>query len=125
MNGDFSGTMPSWGPAEKVSFTATLKGWYATSGQGNRVVKRVYCFILALCFAMSTLQPFLVLAQEDGAALLEERCSGCHPSSLSKSKQKTPKQWQATVSRMKHKGARLTEDEMKILVDYLSETYKP
>lgn len=86
---------------------------------------RVYVFILALSFALSTLQPPFALAQENGAALLEERCSGCHPSSLSKAKKKTPRQWQATVSRMKHKGARLTEDEMKVLLDYLSETYKP
>ena len=88
-------------------------------------MKRVYCFILAISFVMSTLPHPLALAQDNGAALLEERCSGCHPSSLAKSKQKTPKQWQATVSRMKHKGARLTDDEMKVLVDYLSETYKP
>lgn len=93
--------------------------------EGDRIVKRVYYFILALSFVMSTYQPLLALAQDNGAALLEERCSGCHPSSLSKAKKKTPRQWQATVSRMKHKGARLTEDEMKVLVDYLSETYKP
>ena len=89
------------------------------------MVKRFYSFILAVSFVMSTPQPLLALAQDHGAALLEEGCSGCHPSSLSKTKQKTPKQWQATVARMKHRGARLTEDEMKVLVDYLSETYKP
>ena len=88
-------------------------------------MSRIYIFILALSFALSTLQPPFALAQEKGAALLEERCSGCHPSSLSKAKKKSHKQWQATVSRMKHKGARLTEDEMEVLVDYLSETYKP
>ena len=89
------------------------------------MVKRLSSFILAVGFIMSTPQPLMALAHDNGAALLEERCSGCHPSSLSKAKQKTPKQWQATVARMKHRGARLTEDEMKVLVDYLSETYKP
>jgi len=70
-------------------------------------------------------QPPLVLAEDGGAILLEERCSCCHPKSITTAKRKTPGQWQSTVSRMKHKGARLTEEEMKSLVDHLSETFKP
>ena len=88
-------------------------------------MKRVCFLILALSFVVLTLQTPLVQAQDKGAALLEERCSGCHPRSLAESKQKTPKQWQATVSRMIHRGARLTDEEKKVLVDYLSERYKP
>ena len=88
-------------------------------------MKRASIFILALSFFMLTLQTLPVQAKEKAAALLEERCSGCHPTSLTESKQKTPKQWQATVSRMINRGARLTDEEKKVLVDYLSETYKP
>ena len=88
-------------------------------------MKKVCFHSLALSLAVLTMQPPLVLAERDGAALLEERCSGCHPVSLTTSKHKTAKQWQATVSRMKHRGARLTEEELKTLVDYLSETFKP
>ena len=88
-------------------------------------MKRASIFILALSFSALTLQTLPARAQEKGAALLEERCSGCHPTSLTESKQKTPKQWQATVSRMINRGARLTDEEKKVLVDYLSERYKP
>ena len=88
-------------------------------------MKRAGCLILSLSFFVLTLQTPLVQAQDKKAALLEERCSGCHPTSLTESKQKTPKQWQATVSRMINRGARLTDEEKKVLVDYLSETYKP
>ena len=88
-------------------------------------MRKVYFYSLTLCLVASTMQPPLILAQVDGAVLLEERCSGCHPSSLTKSKKKTAKQWQATVSRMKHRGARLMEAEMQTLVDYLSEMFKP
>ena len=88
-------------------------------------MKRASIFILALSFSALTLQTPPAWAQEKGAALLEERCSGCHPTSLTESKQKTPKQWQATVSRMINRGAGLTDEEKKVLVDYLSETYKP
>ena len=88
-------------------------------------MKKLYFYGLLLCLAPPAIHPSLVSADEHGAALLEERCSGCHPTSTTTSRKKTPKQWQATVKRMKHRGARLTEAEMKTLVDYLSETYKP
>jgi len=62
---------------------------------------------------------------EDGTVLLEKRCSVCHPSERPKTAKKTPEQWEATVTRMIGKGAKLTADEKKVLVDYLSKTYKP
>ena len=88
-------------------------------------MKKLYFYGLILCLAAPAIAPSLVSAEEHGAALLEERCSGCHPTSITTSRKKTPKQWQATVKRMKHKGDRLTDAEMKALVDYLSETFMP
>ena len=88
-------------------------------------MKKLSCYGLVLSLVVAVVPTSPVAAQDNGAALLEERCSGCHPTSTTTSRNKTPKQWQATVSRMKHKGARLTDAEMKTLVDYLSETYKP
>jgi cytochrome c5 len=80
---------------------------------------------LAIGFALSVIEVPVALAVEDGATLLEQRCSVCHPSARPKSKQKTPEQWDATVTRMMGKGAQLTPEEKKVLVDYLSKTYKP
>lgn len=60
-----------------------------------------------------------------GTDLLEKRCSVCHPSSRPKGAKKSPDQWEATVSRMMGKGAKLSGDEKKVLVEYLSKTYKP
>lgn len=57
--------------------------------------------------------------------LLEKRCSVCHPASRPKAAKKTPEQWEATVSRMMAKGAKLSADEKKALVEYLAKTYKP
>lgn len=56
----------------------------------------------------------------DGAALLESRCSVCHSADKPKQVKKTREEWEATVGRMVSKGARLTEQEKKALVDYLS-----
>ncbi|WP_303722070.1 hypothetical protein [Malonomonas rubra] len=80
---------------------------------------------VALGFALSTILVTDVFATEDGATILEARCSVCHSSERAKSKQKTPEQWEATVSRMMAKGAQLTQEEKQILLDYLSKTYKP
>lgn len=60
-----------------------------------------------------------------GAELLEQRCSVCHPSARPKGFKKSAKEWETTVSRMVGKGAKLSNDEKKTLVDYLSKTYKP
>jgi competence protein ComEA len=88
-------------------------------------MKRGLMFCLAIGFLISTIEVPLAWAQEDGATLLEQRCSVCHPSARPKSKQKTSEQWDATVTRMMGKGAKLTPEEKQILVDYLSRTYKP
>ena len=82
--------------------------------------------ILTILVFLATLIPALtVVAGEDGASLLEERCSVCHPSERPKSRQKTPEQWKATVSRMMGKGAKLTDTEKQVLIKYLSENFKP
>lgn len=59
-----------------------------------------------------------------GAELLEKRCSVCHPSARAKSAKKSAAQWDAIVTRMVGKGAKLSGDEKKALVDYLAKTYK-
>ncbi len=61
----------------------------------------------------------------DGAALLAERCSACHGINRVKQTRKTSEAWEKTVSRMMSKGARLTEDEKTVLLDYLSKNYAP
>lgn len=88
-------------------------------------MKTGFIFGLVIGFLLLSIQVPLARAQENGATLLEQRCSVCHPSAIPKSKQKTPEQWDATVTRMMGHGAKLTPEEKQILVDYLSKTYKP
>jgi len=59
-----------------------------------------------------------------GSDLLEKRCSVCHPSERAKSEKMNKAQWEATVKRMVEKGAKLSSDEKKTLIDYLSKSYK-
>jgi hypothetical protein len=60
-----------------------------------------------------------------GPGLLESRCAVCHPSSKVKVLKRSPGQWDAIVAGMVKRGAQLTNEEKKTLVDYLAKTYKP
>ena len=88
-------------------------------------MKRMIVTGVCIAFVVALLPATIFADMEQGATLLEERCSVCHPSARPKSKAKTPEQWEATVTRMMGKGAKLSEDEKKVLVDYLGKTYKP
>ena len=61
----------------------------------------------------------------NGQTLLEGRCAVCHPSSKVKALKMTSGQWNAIVTGMMKKGAKLNASEKKTLVDYLAKTYRP
>ena len=61
----------------------------------------------------------------NGPSLLESRCAVCHPSSKVKVLKRSPGQWDAIVAGMVKRGAKLSGEEKKTLVDYLAKTYKP
>jgi cytochrome c5 len=60
----------------------------------------------------------------DGKTLFESNCGKCHNLDRPKSKKKTNTEWETTVLRMKQKGMAITDDEAKIIINYLSEIYK-
>ena len=88
-------------------------------------MKKLLLYVLISGFVLSAVTTDIVFAEVNGAKLLEERCSVCHPSARPKSKQKTPEQWETTVNRMMGKGAKLSAEEKSVLIKYLSDTYKP
>ncbi len=57
--------------------------------------------------------------------LIIARCSVCHSPDLV-AQQRLPKdRWAATVDKMKHWGAEISDDEAELLVRYLSARYHP
>jgi mono/diheme cytochrome c family protein len=67
--------------------------------------------------------PTTVSGTQDGAALLQERCSVCHSTDRVTQAKKTKAEWDTTVTRMVGKGAQLSDAEKQILVDYLAANY--
>jgi cytochrome c5 len=61
----------------------------------------------------------------DGEALLNDRCTKCHSLDRVTSAKKSAADWETTVARMVGKGAKLTSEEQKAVVDYLAKTYAP
>ncbi|MBI4844719.1 MAG: photosystem P840 reaction-center cytochrome c-551 [Nitrospirae bacterium] len=63
-------------------------------------------------------------AAVDAKALFEAKCSQCHSIDRPKSKKKTEAEWEKTVMRMKNQnGCDISDEEAKIIIKYLSETY--
>ncbi len=63
-------------------------------------------------------------AVADGATLLQERCTVCHTLERVESAHKTAEEWERTVARMIGRGAKLTEAERAVLVEYLAAKYR-
>jgi len=60
----------------------------------------------------------------DVQSLFEQKCSICHSSDRAKSKKKTLNEWETTVMRMKNeRGAPISDEEAKIIIDYLAKNY--
>jgi Spy/CpxP family protein refolding chaperone len=62
-------------------------------------------------------------AAADGAALLQERCSGCHSPTKATGQTHTQAEWDQIVSLMIQKGASLTDAEKATLVEHLAASY--
>jgi nitrate/TMAO reductase-like tetraheme cytochrome c subunit len=61
------------------------------------------------------------LPDHPGRPTFERACARCHETSKILKKTKTRKGWQRTVNVMRRRGARLNDEEAKLVVDYLVE----
>ena len=53
--------------------------------------------------------------------LFEQKCSICHSIERPKSKVKTRKEWETTVTRMRNDhDAPITDDEARVIIEYLA-----
>jgi len=57
--------------------------------------------------------------------LIIARCSVCHSADLIAQQRLSQARWEATVDKMKHWGAEISEDEATLLARYLSARYHP
>lgn len=58
-----------------------------------------------------------------GKAIVEKTCASCHAIKVVTSKKASKEQWSTIVDQMLSKGADLNDDEVEIVVDYLSKNF--
>jgi quinoprotein glucose dehydrogenase len=61
----------------------------------------------------------------DTKALVEKKCTGCHPIEVVTSQRMDTKEWSAVVQNMIARGAPVSDVEAKVIVDYLAKTFGP
>jgi cytochrome c5 len=62
---------------------------------------------------------------EQGRQLTDKFCTTCHGMQSETAGGKTPEGWKATVEAMVGMGAEASDDQAKIITDYLSHTFPP
>lgn len=60
----------------------------------------------------------------DGKTLLEERCGSCHAIEKATSHKASYDEWTKVVDTMIKRGAKLSEEERAVLVQYLADNFK-
>jgi cytochrome c5 len=63
--------------------------------------------------------------EDRGKALVEDICSLCHEWERVKDYPKTKEQWSGTIKGMLFEGAPVTDEEFKLIVDYLARNFGP
>jgi len=58
-----------------------------------------------------------------GLELINQRCVFCHNTAQIFSERKPAAAWSATVEQMANRGAEVSPEEMKVIVDYLAKNY--
>ena len=94
--------------------------------------------LLAIVFALGVvaLSAVTALSEEDmesvsvalglrAEGLILARCSVCHTADLIAQQRLPRERWEATVDKMKHWGAEISQEEQILLVRYLSARYHP
>jgi hypothetical protein len=79
-------------------------------------------FLSACSSQASTASPGAT-SSVDGATLVQERCTKCHPLTRVVNSRYTAAQWKTIVDTMISKGAQVTPEEEPVIVDYLAANY--
>ncbi|MEE9913812.1 MAG: hypothetical protein K4571_19045 [Deltaproteobacteria bacterium] len=81
-------------------------------------MKEALAFFASIIFLYS-LSAGTAFAQSAGKAIVDSACSQCHSTGKIHNANKKPAEWQATLDRMIHKGAKIKPEEKNTVLKYL------
>ncbi len=64
-------------------------------------------------------------ALQEGSSLLQTRCTQCHSLKTIQQAKKTRAEWEKTLSKMESFGAKISDTEKNVLLDYITSVNKP
>ena len=79
--------------------------------------------IVSACSAKATSTTPVTISSLDGATLVLERCSVCHPLTRIESAKRTSAEWTKIVETVIRRGAKLDTHEQTLVVDYLATNF--
>ena len=77
----------------------------------------------ASAVVITSASPTSSSTSNDGATLIQERCTACHPLSRVENARFSAANWKIVVDTMIARGAQLTPEEETIVVNYLATKY--
>ena len=82
-------------------------------------------FSPALVFAVFLTSPVLAQQLPDGPGkeILEKQCTTCHTLEIIVDKRNDAKEWRRLVMEMIDRGAEITDEQVPVVVDYLTTNY--
>jgi len=89
-------------------------------GRAHLIIPILTILLLLATITWACKQPERTVTS-NAEALIRERCTKCHTLAPIQSAKKTPEEWEKTVQRMRLKGAKLSDEEAKIVIQYLSQ----
>lgn len=81
--------------------------------------------LLGLCWVITTLLNAEELPEGPGKAITKRMCSTCHALTTVTKKRASQDQWGIIVDRMVGLGAKGTDEEVEIVIDYLTANFGP
>jgi cytochrome c oxidase cbb3-type subunit III len=79
-----------------------------------------------ICAAVLLAAPFAAQAQPDrGRETFQKICGACHPTETATSERRTRAQWQENITSMIERGAKGTDEEFSLILDFLTANYGP
>jgi cytochrome c5 len=90
------------------------------SGRTGFLASAAFAAVALLCAARGNAQE-----SEPGERIMNASCQGCHTVRVIQVQAMNPDAWTKSVTTMIDKGAKVSKDEIPVLVDYLAKHYGP
>jgi hypothetical protein len=113
-----------------VGFAGTTQGTYPgrrmrIGGTMRRTTFSIAVIAATLALLVGGCAPGAGSAPTDGAGLVAQRCTACHTRARVDDARHDRAGWTATVERMRSRGARLTDAEAALVIDFLVKRQVP